>query len=164
MKPSVYIETSVISALVDERSHPASKTQRLQTQQWWEQQSPGFELFYGEAVLVELQRTPFPRQKEALAILDNMEFLAINDEIDGVASVYQKHLLMPVGDFGDALHLAIACVNGMDYLLTWNCRHLANTNKIQHIQTINLRLGLVTPMLLTPPMLVASEENRDEEI
>jgi predicted nucleic acid-binding protein len=163
MKPSVYIETSVISALVDERSDPASKSQRLLTQRWWDRESPGFELFYGAAVLVELERSPFPGQKKALAVLEKMEFLPFTDEINGVASVYQKHLLMPQGTYGDAVHLATACIYKMDYLLTWNCRHLANTNKIQHIQTINLRLGLVSPVLLTPEMLVASEENYHEE-
>ena len=113
--------------------------------------------------MAELQRAAFPRQKEALAVLRQMEYLPLTDEIKGVAVIYQVHVLMPRGAIGDAVHLATACVYEMDYLLTWNCRHLANTNKIQHIQTINLRLSLVTPVLVTPQMLVASQENNDEE-
>ena len=163
MKPSVYIETSVISALVDEREDIVTQAQRLLTEQWWERQASKFGLFYGEAVAIELHSADFPRQKEALALLEKMEFLPVNDEIKGVASIYQDHFLMPQGAIGDAVHLATACFHEMDYLLTWNCRHLANTNKIQHIQAINLRLGLVTPILLTPQMLVAPEENDNED-
>jgi hypothetical protein len=66
---------------------------------------------------------------------------------------YQEHLLMPMGTTGDALHLATASFHEIDYLLTWNCKHLANTNKIRHIRVINMRLGLWTPTLLTPEML-----------
>ncbi len=64
---------------------------------------------------------------------------------------------MPRNDPADALHLAFACVYEMDYLLTWNCKHLANTEKLRHIQVVNARLGLITPFLLTPPMLKSSE-------
>lgn len=145
MKPSVYIESSIISALVDERDNTFSQAQRMLTEEWWQRQSPSFRLFYGEAVEVELQRTFFPRQKEALSLLKHMAFLPMTDDIDGVATIYQKHLLMPQGSLGDAVHLATACINKIDYLLTWNCRHLANTNKIQHIRTINFRLGLCDP-------------------
>lgn len=67
---------------------------------------------------------------------------------------------MPRGHMADSFHLAFACVYGLDYLLTWNCRHLANPSKVAHIMPINRRLGLLTPTILTPQMLV--EEVADE--
>jgi hypothetical protein len=65
---------------------------------------------------------------------------------------------MPADDAGDAAHLAIASYHGVDYLLTWNCRHLANANKFAHIREINRRLGLLTPELVTPEQLFMEEE------
>jgi len=65
---------------------------------------------------------------------------------------------MPGSDLGDAFHLAIASVNEVDYLLTWNCRHLANPNKTRRIAEMNRRLGLMTPIIVTPAMLFWEEE------
>lgn len=113
------------------------------------------------AVLTELMRVPFAGRDEALRLLRQTTFLPITESVRGVADVYGRHLVMPRGPVGDAVHLAVACVNEVDYLLTWNCRHLANTNKVRHIQTINNRLGLLTPHLVTPEMLVSEEDAHD---
>ena len=158
VKRLVYIETSVVSAYDDPRDDPISRAQRIITRQWWDGQGPHFELCYSQAVRAELSRVEFPGQETALALLDKMMLLPITPEVEGVAETYQKHLVMPGGAMGDAVHLAVACVHEVDYLLTWNCRHIANTNKIRHIRVINMRLGLCTPEMLTPEMLVAEEE------
>lgn len=60
---------------------------------------------------------------------------------------------MPADLAGDAAHLAIACVHEMDFLRTWNIRHLANPNRTDHLIVINRRLGLLTPAIVTPEML-----------
>jgi hypothetical protein len=65
---------------------------------------------------------------------------------------------MPSDPNGDALHLAIACYHRMDCLLTWNCKHLANANKLEHIRRINFQIGLPTPLLATPLNLLEDEE------
>jgi len=111
-------------------------------------------------VTAELRRHKFPGQDTSLALLDAMGLLPITPEVYGVAQAYQDHLVMPRESMGDAVHLAVACVHEVNYLLTWNCRHLANANKIEHLRAINRRLGLLTPNLLTPEMLV---EWTDEE-
>ena len=76
--------------------------------------------------------------------------LEINDDIRDIVEVYLKHYLMPKNELGDALHLAIASFHKMDYILTWNCNHLANANKRKHIRTINEILRIHTPEILTP--------------
>ncbi|MCD4699692.1 MAG: type II toxin-antitoxin system VapC family toxin [Phycisphaerae bacterium] len=159
MKPSVYIETSVVSAIDDSRDDPISQAQSLITKDWWENQRRHFDLYYSQAVVAELNRIEFPGQRAALSLLDEMMLLPITPDVDGVAEAYRQHLVMPSGEMGDAVHLAVACVHEVDYLLTWNCRHIANTNKIQHIRVINMRLGLLTPVMLTPEMLVGEEKN-----
>ncbi len=65
---------------------------------------------------------------------------------------------MPADPTGDALHLALASVHKADYLLTWNCKHLANANKFDHIRRVNALLGLHVPALVTPLELMLEEE------
>ena len=124
MKPSVYIETSVVSAAVDLREDPITQAQRLITLDWWARQAPHFDLFYSEAVEAELRAGDFPGREAALARLKKMKILPITLEVQGVAETYREHFVMPREAVGDALHLAIACVHEVDYLLTWNCRHM----------------------------------------
>lgn len=76
--------------------------------------------------------------------------LNILDRVEEVAEAYMKHQLMPRESLGDAVHLALASVHGVDFVLTWNCRHLANANKAAHLAAINRRLRLAVPALVTP--------------
>ena len=162
MARSVYIETTIPGAYLDERDDVVSRFQRYQTQLWWAEHRPRYDLYTSEAVLAELQQGSFPRQDEALRLLDAVPVLPVGDEIAGVARVYIEHLVMPKGRMGDSFHLAFACVHAMDYLLTWNCRHLANPRKVAHIAEINRRLGLLTPTILTPQMLVEEDSSERE--
>jgi predicted nucleic acid-binding protein len=82
-----------------------------------------------------------------------LEALPLLDEPDAVAEVvaaYIRHLVMPTSLTGDALHLAIASFHGCRFLVTWNCKHLANANKFDHISRVNTMLGLSTLHLVTP--------------
>jgi len=71
-------------------------------------------------------------------------------QIVDIAQIYLYNYLMPCALKGDALHLAFASFYKIDFLLTWNCNHLANANKRQHIRVINARLNLLTPEIVTP--------------
>jgi hypothetical protein len=153
-KKSVYVETSVLSAYVDERDDIASRFQRRETIHWWRQERDRFVAFCSELVLAELERGFFPGQRRAVTMAKSLLFLPVTDAVVGVGKYYVEHHVMPRSDIGDAYHLALACVHEVDYLLTWNCKHLANASKIERVQTLNLRLGLATPALLTPPMLI----------
>ncbi len=79
--------------------------------------------------------------------------LDVSDEILEVAQVYWKHKLMPRLPVRDAFHLAVASFYHMDFLLTWNCIHLANVNKMKHLMRINQLLNLPSPQLVTPAQL-----------
>ena len=108
-------------------------------------------------VLDELRTGTFDHQREAVAFAQSLKLIPIDDEVLGVARVYADRLLMPKMPMGDAVHLAVASVYEADYLLTWNCRHLANPNKARQIAELNRRLGLLTPLMVTPPMLCREE-------
>ncbi len=89
--------------------------------------------------------------------MDNVLLLEINDEIREIAQVYVDNYLMPRDVAGDALHVAVASYYKMDYLLTWNCAHLANARKKQHLRRINARLRLETPEIITPLELLGEQ-------
>ena len=84
-----------------------------------------------------------------ISLISGIDYLEINDEIEEVVEEYISNYLMPQDVVGDALHLAIASFHKVDYLLTWNCNHLANANKKKHIRRINGRLRLSTPEIIT---------------
>jgi transposase-like protein len=157
MAKSVYIETTVASAYVSHRRDPASLYRRDVTQLWWEQQSTSYDLLTSEATLAELRAGAYPGQDEAIALVEDLPRLELTEEAVAVAELYIRHRVMPSPASGDALHLALASLNELDYLLTWNIRHLANPNKVEHITLINRRLGLVTPLVLSPETLWIEE-------
>ena len=78
-------------------------------------------------------------------------------ELTALGAYYVQEHLMPADDLGDAFHLALATWYRMQYLLTWNCKHLANANKFEHIQVLNARRRLVSPALITPAQLLEME-------
>ena len=99
----------------------------------------------------------YPEWEKVAALATQVPVLEETPEIRGIVKVYIENKLMPTDDAGDAAHLAIASYYSVDFLLTWNCLHLANANKVEHIRQINMRLGLFTPDLITPEQLYMEE-------
>ena len=85
--------------------------------------------------------------------------LEVVPEIEEIAAAYIRQRLMPQGDMEDAYHLAVASYYATDFLLTWNCAHLANANKQEHIRHVNALLGLHVPILTTPLELIETPED-----
>jgi len=158
MAKSVYIETSVPSAYVSERTDAASVHWRAVTRRWWHEQAPGYRLVTSEATIAELLAGSYPGKAQAVALLDGLPLLRTTDEALSLAEVYVRHRLMPASVAGDALHFALASLGDIDYLLTWNLRHLANPNKAEHMVVINRRLGLLPPVVCSPEALWLEEE------
>ena len=79
--------------------------------------------------------------------------------MSGLSATYIERRVMPNDPGGDALHLAVASYYRMDVLLTWNCRHLANPNKMGHIRAVNRELGLPTPLVTTPLNYVGGDDD-----
>ena len=87
--------------------------------------------------------------------------LAVANDLEQIVEFYIDNYVMPQTFIGDAVHLAYAIYYGIEYLLTWNCNHLANANKKKHIRIINGRLGLTTPEIITPLELFKEEKEND---
>lgn len=150
MAALVYVETSVPSFYFEPRTEPEMVARRLWTRHWWDVVRPAYEAVTSLAVLEELGRGRYPTRRQALALMSNVPVLSIDAAVAEIVEVYIVQKVMPRDPIGDALHLAIASFHKCDFLLTWNCQHLANANKFGHIKRVNTRLGLHVPTLVTP--------------
>lgn len=153
-KPRVYIETTIPSFYFETRQEDDLITWRTATRAWWDQHRHAYELVTSALVLFELEPAPVAKKSAAIRLLDGIPLLQNLPVVHEVAAHYIDHKLMPGGASADAAHLAMASVHGIEFLLTWNCRHLANANKAQHLRVLNNRLGLSVPILSTPLNLV----------
>ncbi|MDA0745609.1 MAG: type II toxin-antitoxin system VapC family toxin [bacterium] len=157
MAQTVYIETSIFSFYFEHRQDPAAVAMRDWTRQWWDNHRYRYRIATSTAVLAELDTGNLPHREEALNLATTLPAIAVASEIGRIVDVYIEHHLMPRDPLGDAMHLALASYHKFDYLLTWNCEHLANANKAGHIRQINTLLGLYIPMLITPLELMGDE-------
>jgi predicted nucleic acid-binding protein len=111
-----------------------------------------------DAVLEELRSGEYPSQDSAVALVLGLPFLEITPSVAEIVDAYVRHKLMPANPAGDALHLAIASYHKCEFLVTWNCQHLANANKFGHIRRVNNLLGLYVPVLVTPLELLGEDD------
>ena len=147
---TVYIETTIPSFFFEIRSEPEMVARRNWTREWWESYRHLFALVTSEGVFAELEEGNYQSKDDAINLLDSITILDAPDEIADIIDVYLDNSLMPHERLGDALHLALASYHKCDFLLTWNCKHIANANKFEHIRIINSRMGLFVPALVTP--------------
>lgn len=150
-RPSVYIETSIISYLAA-RPSPSLFTAGCQqiTRDWWEDRRGGFDLFTSEIVLLESRDGDPEAVARRLAILDGIAELILTDRARELARMFLFEKAVPRKAQADALHIAAAAVHGIDYLLTWNCRHINNPEIKPAIRTVCESMGVFCPEICTP--------------
>lgn len=150
MKPLVYIETTIPSFFFEVRVEPEMVARRNWTREWWSSYRHLYALATSDAVIAELEEGDYESRDDAVDLLNGIELLETPDEIADIIDVYLDNCVMPRERLGDALHLALASYHKCDFLMTWNCRHIANANKFEHIRIVNTRMGLFVPALVTP--------------
>ncbi len=157
IKPRVYVETSIPSFYHEQRTTSDVVARREWTRRWWANAHSNYELVISPAVIGELALGIPERSAERLALIQDLPLLTVEDEIIEIVDTDIRHKVMPADPSGDALHLAIASYHKCDFLVTWNCRHIANANKFGHIRRINTLLGLFVPALVTPLELLGAD-------
>ncbi len=151
MMPKIYLETSFISYLVARPSRDLIMAARQQiTLEWWEQERHKHELYASDAVLDEAQRGNAAESAKRVAVLATLPILAAPDEAEKLANLLLAKHALPQKAFLDALHIAVASVHGMDYLLTWNCKHIANLTMRGVIEQTCRAAGYRPPVIGTP--------------
>jgi len=162
MNKSIYIETTIFSFYHDDRTSTTVGAMREWTREWWDNHRHGFDIVTSTAVIAELDTGNLSHRKSSLSMALTLPTVTVNDPVQEIVEAYIKHHVMPTDPLGDALHLALASFHKFDYLLTWNCNHLANANKFGHIRRINAILGLHTPDLVTPLELMGQKEETND--
>lgn len=153
-RPRVYVETTIPSFYHGTRSTPEIAAKQRWTRAWWAVAEERFELVVGAPVLEELAVGPPDHAALWLSLVSPLPMLPLDPEIEELVDAYVANKVMPA-DGADGMHLAVSTYNRCDYIVTWNCLHLANPNKFRHIRTVNRRLGFQTPVIATPLQMLA---------
>ena len=155
-KPQVYIETSVVSMLTARMRDDVELTGYQKTTQiWWQTAGQRFELLASEYVIEEATRGDSDAAQRRLAALADLPALAISEEVQILGKRLVDELAIPRKAIEDAYHVAIAAVNGIDYLVTWNCTHIANLQMRRQIERVCRLVGYEPPIIGTPEELLA---------
>ena len=157
-KPKVYLETTIPSYLAARSSRDIVIAAHQQlTRDWWETRRTEFDLYISELVLREARSGNHAAATLRLDVLAEVPLLAVNDEIVELAEDLVVHGPLHRNAAADAAHIAFAAVYGCDYLLTWNCRHIANAELQRSIRQVVERHGYDVPNLCTPEELMGEE-------
>lgn len=154
MKPTVYIESSVISYLASRPSRDIIVAGRQAiTLDWWESQRHRFELRISILVEEEIGKGDAEAAAKRLALVAGIPSLASSDEAVRVAERLLERGAVPAGSEEDALHIGIAAAQGADFLLTWNFKHINNAETKSAIVAVIASFGYVCPQLCSPEEL-----------
>jgi len=158
MKPRVYLETTIPSYLTAWPSRDLVRAAHQQiTRDWWDRRRAEFELYISQVVLRECQAGDATAAAERLKILQDLPLLEQTEEATRLAQALVDRVPLPERAAVDALHVAIAAVHGVDYLLTWNCTHIANATLRDPIESVCRENGYEPPAICTPDELLAEE-------
>ena len=154
MSQLVYIETSVVSYCTARPStHIVTAAKQAITRTWWEQESPRFSLYISAVVEREASRGDPGAAQERMELIRDLPLLAITHEAEALALHLIEQQLLLAHSEEDALHIAIASVHGMDYLLTWNFKHINNAETKTGIARVVQEEGYRCPVICSPEEL-----------
>lgn len=155
MKAEIYVETTIVSYLTAKPSRNLITAAHQQiTQEWWEVRRRSFDLFISEPVIREAGAGDEAAAQKRLDDLQEIALLELNEETLYLAKGLVQRDPIPERAKEDALHIALATVHGMDYLLTRNCRHIANAEMRKVVESVYASRGYETPVISTPEELM----------
>lgn len=156
MSAPTYLDSNVISYLTARPSRDVLTLGHQQvTREWWESQRHAFDLHVSELVLFEIGRGDMAAAESRLAFVRDLPILRITPEARSLADEIFRATTLPDKAAADALHIALAAVNGMDFLLTWNCTHIANGVVLKIVNAVCRGSGYEPPIVCTPEELLA---------
>ncbi len=149
-KPTIYLDTSIISAYWYEAADVLASGRRLMTRQWWNDERHYFKLLASSVTEDELSAGNFSRQDDCLKMVRKLSYLQIDGRVSKLAETLLAKQIVPLSKPRDALQMAIATVFEIDYLLTWNYAHLANPIAQQRLTALCHQLQLRVPSMVSP--------------
>jgi len=151
MMDSVYIETSIVSHATARPSRdPATAVLQDQAKRWMDEQHPLYDIVTSQLVIDEASVGDTDAASRRLEMLDGFSVLAVNPDADKVADEIVGRSMMPASARIDALHVATAALAGVQYLLTQNCKHIANAHELPRVYRLLDDIGLSGMLICTP--------------
>ena len=158
-KPAVYLETSVVGYATSRLSRDLVVAAHQQiTREWFVSRAQRYELFVSQLVVSEASGGDEDAARERAAFLQRLPRLGITGAAGELAAKLVESGAVPRKAAEDALHIAVAAVHGVDYLLTWNCKHIANATMRQAIEGVCREAGYEPPVICTPEELMNDEQ------
>jgi predicted nucleic acid-binding protein len=148
MKNKVYLDTSVISALFDHRT----PERMLMTKSAWERLE-NYDVYLSDMVLEELNRVSKPLRGKFLGIIEGFVILSVSEKAHLLAKMYVEQGIFPEKYYDDALHVAIAAVNQIGILLSWNFVHLVKLKTRRMVALVNALENYLPVEIISPPEL-----------
>ena len=162
MKPIAYIETSVVSYLTARQSRDVVVAAYQEvTRQWWLTASARFELVASALVATESGAGDMHAARARLEILEAVTLLNVTENSEELTRLLLDHGAVPREAAADAAHIAISVANGVDYLVTWNFRHIANAAMRSRIELVCRQAGYEPPVICTPNELMETDHADD---
>jgi len=151
MDEKVYIETSIISYLTSRSSRDLIVAAQQQvTQEWWENRRSHFDLYVSQLVIQEAEKGDEKVAAKRLKALEKIQLLEIKIEALELTEKFIRSKSLPQKALEDSFHIAVSTVYGLDYLLTWNCKHIANAEIQKKLAKICFEEGYELPIICTP--------------
>jgi hypothetical protein len=159
VKEIAYIETTIVSYLVVRPSRDLALSAHQQvTREWWENERVNYHCIASEEVAREAMLGDTGMAQARIKVLEEVQIVGITAEVEAMAATFMATDALPPTMRPDATHLAAATLSGADYLLTWNCRHLANAHVLRRLQMEAERRGWQLPGVCTPLELMGDCE------
>lgn len=160
---SVYIETTIPSYLTSRPSRDLVTAAHQQiTHEWWATAPNRFEVYVSEAVIDEIRLGNLEYAAKRIEIVSKFEILALTDDVASLIREYRARLVLTGSAANDLAHFAFSVAYNIDYLVTWNCRHIANGQVIRRLAKANDDIGRRTPVIVTPEELLGRLFEGDE--
>ena len=155
---NVYVETSIISYLAARPTNDIrAAAHQNATLEWWSSRKSQFTLYVSEFVTAEASEGNVEAAERRLAAIADLPLLQVTPEVMALAAKLLHIGALPAKAYVDASHIALAAVHGMDYLLTWNCKHIANAVMRPKIEAVCIVEGYAPPVICTPEELMSEE-------
>ena len=159
MRPKLYLESTIPSYLVARPSQAVVVAgQQLTTHQWWAKRLKDFDIYVSQVVLEEISAGDEEMARQRLELVKSFAELRLTDEVNVLTKALLRRGPLPPKAARDAAHIAVATVHGMHFLLTWNCRHIANAELHRAIRRVVEQYGYEVPSLCTPEELMGEEQ------
>lgn len=160
--PTLYVETSIVSYL---RQRPSSQVvmaaRQILTHRWWDFEREHYELVTSQYVIDEASQGDPALAAERLESLEGIPLLPLDAAVGAIAAEIMSRSILPAQATVDALHIASVAHHRIDYLLTWNCKHIANGRILPRIHDLLIELGHPIPIICTPEELI-DDDAEDE--